>query len=310
LLWGLNTGLEMKSRIFILLLVALFPGCIKVVDMDVGDIPDQLVVNCFFTEGEPFEVNVSRLAPYPDLEGRNIGNATVTILENNTLLGQLYHTGNGIYTNPSILPQPGFVYTIKAEAEGYPSVSASDSLPGKVIIDKSNYRQQAGKDEEGIDYNEFSVSFTDINEVYFYSIQVFDVGEEGVYNEKTNEWEKIPVWYPVVLFSQDPIIVAEGITNEDYSKYFVFNDALFKNNLCQLKLNTHYDLDTKFRVVLETGTENYYLYRKRLIKHESYSYQDPFKPYDPVPLYSNIENGLGIFAGYQRDIYELTIKED
>jgi hypothetical protein len=36
-----------------------------------------------------------------------------------------------------------------------------------------------------------------------------------------------------------------------------------------------------------------------LMKHESYSWQDPFKPYNPVPLYSNVKNGLGVFAGFR-----------
>jgi len=79
----------------------------------------------------------------------------------------------------------------------------------------------------------------------------------------------------------------------------VFNDALFKNTTYKLRINTFYDINERTRIILETGTENYYLYRKRFVKHEPYSYQDPFNPYDPVQLFSNVENGLGIFAGYQ-----------
>ncbi|QIA06649.1 hypothetical protein G0Q07_02395 [Draconibacterium halophilum] len=60
---------------------------------------------------------------------------------------------------------------------------------------------------------------------------------------------------------------------------------------------------------METGTANYYQYRKRLLKHEPYSYEDPFKPYSPIPLYSNVSGGQGIFAGYQRDIYYLNFSE-
>lgn len=104
----------------------------------------------------------------------------------------------------------------------------------------------------------------------------------------------------------DPVISAEGITPDNVSTYFVINDVLFRNSIYQLHVNSFYDLKETSKVILETGTENYYLYMKRLLKHKPYNYQDPFKPYDPVPLYSNIENGLGIFAGYQRDIFLIT----
>lgn len=297
----------MRSRIVTLMLVVLSVGCIKVVDMDVGDFPQSLVVNCFFTEGEPFEVNVSRLAPYPDLDSRNIGNANVSIFENNSLLGQLQHTADGIYTNPSILPRPGFVYTITAEAAGYPPVTASDSLPGKVKIENCIHSLEAGIDEDGDYYQEVNVSFYDRICTDFYAVQVYIKTNSSIYDEKKGVWKETIVWSPLELFSHDPVLVAEGITKEDYSKYYVFNDILFKNSLYPLKINTYFETNDVLRVVLETGTENYYLYRKRLIKHGSYSPDQPFKPYDPVPLYSNIENGLGIFAGYQRDIYELTI---
>ncbi|WP_394366530.1 DUF4249 family protein [Draconibacterium halophilum] len=76
-----------------------------------------------------------------------------------------------------------------------------------------------------------------------------------------------------------------------------------------MNASSEYESNDKLRVLLETGTANYYQYRKRLLKHEPYSYEDPFKPYSPIPLYSNVSGGQGIFAGYQRDIYYLNFSE-
>ncbi|MBN1820442.1 MAG: DUF4249 family protein, partial [Prolixibacteraceae bacterium] len=124
----------MIKKFLIWVCLVLVTSCIKVVDLEVEDLPDQLVVNCFFTENEPFKVNVSRLAEYPDLSDRNIIDATVLIFENDSLLGQLIHKENGIYTSSSITPKTDKIYKIQVEAEGYPIATASDSLSQKVLI--------------------------------------------------------------------------------------------------------------------------------------------------------------------------------
>ncbi len=299
----------MRKFIILILAFTYLSSCIKVVDIDVDEIPTLLVVNCLFTENQPFRVNVSRLASYPDLGDRNIEDATVTLFENDNLMGELIYTGEGIYTNPSLVPVRGNIYSINVEASGYPIATASDSLPWKVNIDDCNYKLEAGKDYEGDNYDEISVLFSDNTESSYYSIQVYNEYEKEVYDEKWDILKKEVVWSPIDLFTSDPVIVAEGVAKSDYSDYFVFNDVLFANGKYRLsiKFYSQFNSGKKFKVVLESGTENYFQYRKRLIKHDSYSYQDPFKPYSPVPLFSNLENGLGIFAGFQRDIFLLTL---
>lgn len=282
------------------MLLGLFSACIEVVDLDVEKIPHELVVNCLFTEAQPFMVNVSRLAPYPDLDDRNIENATVSIYKNGELEGILNHTENGIYNNASFSPSSGNTYSIKVEVPDYPTVTASDTLPDKVFIDSCRYKPEAGKDYEGDYYDEIAVSFTDNREKTFYSINV----QHQSTNSDTNE----KYWYSITLSTNDPVILAEGISTNDYKNYFVFNDALLSNQHFKVVVKYYSDYETgdKFKVFLKTGTEHYYKYRKTLLKHAKYSYEDPFKPYSPVPLYSNINGGQGIFAGFQSDIYNIT----
>ncbi|WP_340112992.1 DUF4249 domain-containing protein [Maribellus mangrovi] len=291
----------------IICLVLTLSACIEVVDLDVEDVPQELVVNCFFTENEPFVVNVSRLAQYPDLNDRNIENASVTIFENGTEKGRLKHTESGIYTSKAFTPSRGNIYSIKVEVEDYPEVTASDSIPEKVLIENCTYKRQAGYDEEGDPYGEIAIAFTDHPKVEFYTVQFYLRWLKAIYDQNGNYVGDEVIWYPTEQFSNDPVILAEGITKNDYSKYFAFNDALFTNKKYQLTVSasSEYDSEDKLRVLFETGTTHYYQYRKRLLKHESYSYEDPFRPYSPVPLYSNISGGQGIFAGYQRDIYYL-----
>lgn len=294
----------MHKIFFIILLIGLFSACIEVVDLDVEETPHELVVNCFFTEGQPFVVNVSRLAAYPDLTDRNLEDATVSIYENDILKGTLKHTENGIYTRNSISPTYGNMYSVKVDVPGYPTATATDSLPEKVSIDSGTGKFEAGKDNEGDYYDLFSASFTDKTETQnYYSINLKHQGIKYDTHEK--------YWHSVELFTNDPVILAEGMSPNDYNMYFVFNDGLFANQNYKVavKCVSYYEPGDKFAIVLKTGTEHFYQYQKRLLKHEPYSYEDPFKSYSPVPLYSNISGGQGIFAGYQRDIYYLNFSD-
>ncbi|WP_372651817.1 DUF4249 domain-containing protein [Draconibacterium sp.] len=301
----------MNKIYFIILLIGLFSACIEVVDLDVEETPHELVVNCFFTENQPFVVNVSRLAAYPDLTDRNLEDATVSIYENDILLGTLTHTENGNYTRKSILPVQGNMYSIKVEVPGFPTATASDTIPEKVFIQECNYKPNAGVDEEGDPYGEITTSFTDSPNAKYYAIQLYTRWEKPLYDQNGNPTGSEVIWYPIEQSSFDPVILAEGITKTDYCTYFVFNDALFSNKNYKLAVNasSEYDPNNTVQVLLETGTVNYYHYRKSLLKHEPYSYEDPFKPYAPVPIYSNVSGGQGIFSGYQRDIYYLNFSD-
>lgn len=296
----------MHKIYFIILLIGLFSSCIEVVDLDVEETPHELVVNCFFTEGQPFAVNVSRLAPYTDIADRNIENATVSIYENEILKGTLKHIENGIYTDKSISPVFGNMYSVKVEVPGYQTAKASDTLPKKIPIDEYFYKPRDGKNFEGTYYSEVAVKIMDRPGDSFYTIRVLgEYEKEVIDNNGIRKKEKYKS--PIEIFTKDPTMLSEGISQNDYNEFFVFNDILFQNNQynASVRFNSYYSDDNNIQVFLESGTKNYFQYHKRLLNHEHYDYGNPFKPYSPVPLFSNIREGQGIFAGYQRDIIRI-----
>ncbi len=278
-------------QLYILFLLVLPVSCIREVEMDTDQIPKQLVVNCFFTEGQAFMVDVSRLAAYPDTTDRAQTNVTVKIFADGNLLGQLPHTGNGLYSNKNIVPQRGKAYSVEVSVPGYPTATATDSLPAKVPIRGIELRRNAGVYDDGLTYDEIAVAFKDTIGANYYGLMNYDY---GTYSQK---------WWPSHMFSSDPAIVAEGISLSDYPEFLIFNDEIFTGQEYKLRFNVgdccDYDYINSI-IYLETYTYSGYHYKKRLLKHKPYTYQDPFEPYEPVPLYTNIQNGLGIFAGYMR----------
>lgn len=279
-------------------------SCLKVVDLDVEETPKLLVVNCFFTDGEPFVVHVSRLAPYPDLNDRTIRNAKVTLYADDIFAGTLpfvkYSDDKStfVYSSNSVRAQRGVLYKIQVESSGYPVATATDSLPGSVKVDSAFYIPAAGLYDDGLSYDQFSIVMNDTPQTEYYLIQILGLYDYGNSRE----------YGPMDIFSDDPVIVAEGITGSAFKDYFVFTESIFKNTKYRLKINVpgYLTEDSKlFKVALSSGTVHYFQYLKRLNNHESYSYQDPFTPYDPVQLYSNVENGTGIFAGYSTSLFDL-----
>ena len=94
----------------------------------------------------------------------------------------------------------------------------------------------------------------------------------------------------------------------------LFNDQIFNGNRYSISLL--YDsgslmwradsLDLKVQVL--EGTQDFYNYNVSYFKHRYAQYSDFFNPTEPVIMYSNIENGYGIFAGYRSKFYPINMK--
>ena len=124
----------------------------------------------------------------------------------------------------------------------------------------------------------------------------------------------------------DPVLIQEAGLDY-YPSSFVFSDASFPGKQYQVKLlfqtghrGSYPNMTPNDTwVVLRSVSKEYYQYMKSWHKHsfqqntgrkiegslDSYDYISVLLKGDPVPLYSNIENGIGIFAGYSEDIKKL-----
>lgn len=63
-----------------------------------------------------------------------------------------------------------------------------------------------------------------------------------------------------------------------------------------------------YRVQVIEGSPAYYQYRLTGLRHMRAQYSDFWNPMEPIIMFSNIENGYGIFAGFQSKIYKIDLK--
>ncbi|MFQ5636990.1 MAG: DUF4249 family protein [bacterium] len=92
-----------------------------------------------------------------------------------------------------------------------------------------------------------------------------------------------------------------------FSIYFedaYFDDALFDGEFYDLDISfyNYSEPIEMFIVVLLTTSESYYNFHKS-VDQQNATEDNPFA--EPVPIYTNIENGLGVFAGYSSFVYPL-----
>ncbi len=218
----------------------------------------------------------------------SIDNASkIKLYENGVYFTDLFPCNNEYYsyyaTNKKLIPQN--TYQIEIAADGYPDVSASTFLPEEVPIlsvDTVSYLL------DGFQYILCTVNFhdpLDEENYYFFEVQAKSPGGRGTFAACT-------------FYSDDPV-VEEKV--EFGSNQLLFSDKSINGKGYGLKVsvsaNKFHWSDLNF--VLHSVSKDFYLHFKSYVHYDK-AKEDEFS--EPVLIYSNINRGLGIFAGYSNSV--------
>lgn len=285
----------MRSYFLIILLISsLYKSCEKEVGMIIPPHDPKIVVNSIFSEGEKWNVHVTKSKQILDqTEFEILTNASVDLYEDEILLESLTYIGDGIYESTQT-PKIGKVYTLRVASDGLDSVRAESEILSPVQIKRIS---KAQKRYESLDYTELSIVFSDDEKVAnYYNVSLYEYEGETVGN---CEFFGTPFYFASV----DNELKIGDILDTNSVEYFdqdgaAFNDLLFNGTNYTLKLlieNRHIDSIDLAMVEIKSLSKNYYEY---ITTRTAYilAQGDPFS--QPVYVKSNIENGYGIFAGY------------
>lgn len=294
-------------KLYLLVSSVLFLGCETVVEIDVPFNDRVLVVNSLFNADSTWRVTVSASRHVLANERTTyIQNATVSIHDPVTdeqleVLTKIYAMDEGTYGG-QLTPERGKEYKIKVAAPGYAAVEAVDFAPAAVPILKAEV------DTSNLPNTEIRVSvdihFNDPSGVEnFYQVMFV---QKNHYLVPTNDDPDTVYTYQPINFSVDD--PALGNSDDSYLDEFVISDRLFhgKSHILSFKLDTYHFLDGYNRgdviVYLKSVSKSFYEYKTTVNLQKSVS-GDPFA--QPVQVFNNIQNGLGIFAGYSQVEYDL-----
>ena len=301
----------MKKLFFLLSISLAYISCEKVIPFE-GDVNiPKLVINSIFQSDSSFKVHVSSSRSVIDTASfKNIDDAIVTIKDRNeNIIETLNHVENGFYKGQTF-PQENQTYILEVNHPNYANITASDSLPSPITINSVDTSTII----DPINGNrlQISMNFDDPeNTQNYYLIETYSVNEYLVIkNSDTTEYELDTTKQFMVL--TDEVFQNGG---SPWREQGLFNDLLFngQNKTLELEIpndswsGSEDDYDWSYqtltlRLYLHNITLSYYYYRTSLELFQNAS-GNPFA--QPVQVFSNVENGFGVFAGSQISFFDL-----
>ena len=305
----------MKKTILSILVCSLLFSCEDMETVVTIDIPPHeavLVLNSIVDTDTEVRVLVSHsVGAFEQIIPSCITDAEVLLFENNqfvdTLMIDLINTDSVNYYNDfgeiqilmnyytsDIIPNSGSTYTIKVNHPSYESITASTYIPEDIIVYDIQIDTVTDPDKIG-----FSFSFNDngIQENY-YRLKLFS----SCMKIWIDDGDTVEHGYSgrMIMMSNDPSfpsdIPFEGYTFID--RQVIFTDDLFNGQEKNISIDVeskgyrYSDCDT-VTIQFSTFSDDTYSYYKSLGDHSEKGELGLFGG-EVIPVYSNIENGLGV----------------
>ena len=286
-------------------------ACEKVIKAK--NLPQQdprLVANCILYPDSPVVANISvSKSILTSKDYKYLDNAVCELYEDDNFAGNLVYASKGNYTS-SVLPKTGKKYSLKVVAGGYNGVSATTSLPPNVSVTHVERYDTAGymlsiseystgpstvvRNLQGLLKYKFSVVDDRLVKNY-YSVRPVVI----LYDEDNNA-TRLPYAY---IYNSDNGN-SFGNDNNYSSLSLTFDDQVIVNGneiKLDVKINFSQNLDFSYelkniKIFLEVYNLSPEYYKYQVTLNDQYNTGASLFA-EPVQVYSNVSNGMGIVAG-------------
>jgi hypothetical protein len=249
-------------------------------------------VNSILIKDSTLKVQVSLAGKLDTNQLALINNAEVLLYVDGDYRETLTLFDNGMYSSSTVV-EPLKTYRCDVYVPGFDLVSGSDLIPVPVAVTGITHIDIAGKDEEGMNYPAIKFTFSNNpSEKQYYEVVIRLI---------SNRYE----WVASLETITDPVLLNEGLplalfSNESIKgssytmtiNYFTGSASSFNGGPMQTDL---YPVILEFRSV----SQNYYKFVKQKYLYDLGRYPEFMAASTTAfQLFSNINNGYGIFAGY------------
>ena len=271
-------------------------GCETTVDVELPDHEPRLVINELFVADSAWRVSVTRSQGIQEADRRAappVENATVVIRANDRVVDTLTYTDEEIYRSldaDASQPQVGTPYTLRVSAPGFETAEATGQAPRPVPF------RIALREGE---HSDVDVTITDpAGRDNYYALFVYEkiVGPERTVRQALLFTSASPLL-------KDDVQIDFGDGGRARYERALFTDETFQGETRRVTLRIR-DLETPSQLPPEV--ERFVIVVLASLSEASYEYQrtadladdtedNPFS--EPVQVFSNVNGGLGIFAG-------------
>ncbi|MCH2235387.1 MAG: DUF4249 domain-containing protein [Crocinitomicaceae bacterium] len=284
----------MKKIFSLTILASFFISCEKEIPLNAEQSDPKLVFNSIFEANDTLWVNLQRSKSIIDQNTIHpiITGANVTLhLGDGSLVATLTETTEGNYYLASTMPAIGVTYELRAEKSGYVSISAQSTAPQPIVpISIDTLMNSQGNLEFSINVNDPAgednyYSVTCVSYYAYFDFETFDT-----------------VYYEDAYYSTNETYVDNGFEDVDGKTYdleFFFSDKTFNGQNFTFTGERDIYMESDEELICHAITIrslSYDLYQYKISYNKYVETQgNPFA--EPVRVYSNVENGLGIFGG-------------
>jgi hypothetical protein len=300
-----HTALNPRLWIFLLPVFCLILlACERDLEIDMA-IEPPVVVNALFNSDSTWRIRVNKAwamgeATFGATSGgpvvwghlsKNIENAHVSIMSGSGEQITLAYDTNGFYLSP-LKPRAGETYRLSVNVPGELPISSEVVLPKPVRPD-TGYVTKVSE----YDYL-LTLEFTDPPGPTAYELTVYENASDSMQ------------FAQLETDDQDVHVETYWTPRNDYPDngatlgplFWALNDRNFQEQKKKLvfRMFVYGGLPETWTVQMRTLSDAYSQYRTTSVKQQE-TYNDPFA--QPIQVYNNINNGVGIFAGYSRLTY-------
>ncbi len=284
----------MRKTLLFILTSAFLWSCDEEIPLDSLDkYNEKLVVNEYFNNKEPFSIQVSLsrdVYKEPNPIVLDSTKVKITLTENNTVIPLFYNAFGGVFYSNS-KPQPGKRYNLSVSSNNHTSISTTGILPDNILNKSATYIEDGGTDLDGNKSDLLKLTFKDdANTKDYYKLNFF------YYSELVDKFNAFDFEQKDILSAVNTIKTRDG--------GFLFSDESFNG-----KDKTLTAVPPSGLVAGNTGAK--YLIQIQRLNDDFWKYNTSLEEYrgglngggssnifgGAVIVYSNIKNGLGIFAG-------------
>ncbi len=310
----LNVNLHVKYTVVILSL-ALISACSKDIDVELTDFESRLVVNSMFTPDSIFTINVSKTGNLADPSDNVefIDYAKVLLYSDSSGESRILTSiGDGNYIASTLYPEVNVLYSVEVEVAGFKTVTAHGKIPNPVVIssvDTAMIFESRGEALQ-VDFDIESTNESDDTEYYIWDI--FDANTVKGNNPNPfaqDAWIE-NAWLNTTFSDTDFISDSDQLQSKIYYQNDKGGDVIqgsvlsFEQDIFNSSADSSDQDSVRLMLRLLTVSPELYEYSKSI---ELYNINRNIGSNQSTPLeiYSNVENGLGIFGGYNQTLKEL-----
>jgi hypothetical protein len=285
----------------LLLLVGLY-SCQKEIEYEGPGRDARLVVNAVVSLDSTFVIRLERTAFFlsEDTKEDRYITSGASIMVTNLTTGEVYYETSPVSENQYVFPftvTPNTTYRIDVSHPDFPSVSAQMTTVPHVILQSVDTVPVIQDNQMMMEGN---FKWQDPPGKQYYMIKIIQN-----YQDSSGQYLS-----PTSLMSTDAAIDNSNNQNVlgaiDYSSYLLFTDETFDGQNKELKVRFYYSFYPD-----PSTTIDYYCHLISLSEEAYFYYRSLYASMnagflsEPVKVFSNIENGYGIFASKSHSVVPL-----